>query len=129
MQPMGACIERMVSGSSVSISFTSARVSGSLAGAVPGERTVSRDASSTERDGTAPAFQLDVAKLRFRSTPFALPRVPSDTPSGFAHSTKATLLKLCEKARRERLKRNVVSGSSPWMAATTSRRQRPVHGM
>ena len=129
MQPMGACMERMVSGPRLSMSDVSASVSGSLAGAVPGESSVSRGASSTERDGTAWALQLEVAKLRLRSTPFALPRVPSVTPSGLAHSTKAMERKLLPKARRERLRRNVVSGSSPWMAATTSRRHGPVHGM
>ena len=82
MQPIGECTEITDSGCSRSTRETRARVSGSHPGDFPGEREVSRSASRMERENTGAATQFVVAKLRFRSTPSAFPRVPRATPSG-----------------------------------------------
>lgn len=119
-QPNGAWTDRMDLGRKFLTSSTRAPVSGSLAGAVPAESTVSRVLSRTERDPTFPCFQFEVTKFRLRSTPAAFPRVPRETPSGLAHNTTAVCSRAFGKWRKDRLKRNVVSGSSPWIPATTS---------
>ena len=119
MQPIGECTEITDSGCSRSTRETRERVSGSHPGDFPGEREVSRSASKMERESTGAASQFVVAKLRFRSTPSAFPRVPRATPSGLAHSTTAICSKFLSKARTARESRNVVSGSSPWIPAST----------
>ena len=129
IQAIGACIERIVWGESVLIKLINAEISGSLAGAFPGEKDVSREASRIDRAKTGSAHQFEVGKFRLRSTPLALPRVPKVIPSGFAHSTKATDSNGCPKERSTRLKRNVVSGSSPWIPAITSNRHLPLQAI
>ena len=111
--PIGACIERIDDGLNFSINATSACVSGSIPAIAPGDKSVSRGASKIEREPTFSVEKFCVLKLRFKSTPFAFPRVPRVMPSGLAHKINATESKLSSKARSTRLKRNVVSGSSP----------------
>ncbi len=129
MQPIGACIERIDDGESFWINATRACVSGSLAAEFPGDKSVSRGASNTERDPTFSLEKFCVSKLRFKSTPFAFPRIPSVMPSGFTHKINAIESKLSSNARSARLKRNVVSGSSPWIPAITSKRHFPRQGI
>ena len=112
-QPIGACIASTLAGFSFSINATSACVSGSLSANAPGDKSVSRAASRIEREPTFSVEKFCVLKLRFKSTPLAFPRVPRETPSGLAHRINAIDSKGSSKARSTRLRRNVVSGSSP----------------
>jgi len=106
-------MERISAGASLRIISIKAWVSGSLHGFLPGESSVILSLSRVALLRVISALQFAVGKLRFKSTPFALPRVPRETPSGFAHNIKAVFCKGSVKCLSALLKRNVVSGSSP----------------
>jgi len=106
-------MERISAGASFWIISIKALVSGSLHGFLPGESSVILSLSKVALLRVVSALQFDVGKLRFKSTPFALPLVPKETPSGFAHRIKAVVCKGSVKCLSTLLKRNVVSLSSP----------------
>ncbi len=64
--------------------------------------------------------QSAVGKLRLRSTPWALPRVPRTSPSGLAASTTAQCGDGSPSVRSARDSATVVSPSSPWIPAWIS---------
>ena len=106
-------MERISVGSSLRINLSRDFVSASLHGLLPVESSVILSLSKVALLRVVFALQFAVGKLRFKSTPFALPRVPSETPSGFAHSIKVMFGKGSAKCLSVLLRRKVVSLSSP----------------
>jgi len=80
-------------GFSLRIISIRALVSASLPGFLPVESSVILSLSKVALLSVVSALQFAVGKLRFKSTPFALQRVPNETPSGFAHRIKAVFCK------------------------------------
>jgi len=86
-------MERISVGFSLLIISIRDLVSASLAGFLPEDSSVTLSLSKVALLRVTSALQFAVGKLRFKSTPFALPRVPRETPSGFAHRIKAVFCK------------------------------------
>jgi len=106
-------MDRISAGFSLRISLIRDLISASLAGALPGESSVILLLSKVALLRAVFALQFAVGKLRFKSTPFALPRVPRAVPSGFEQRIKAMFCNGSLKHLSILLKRNVVSASSP----------------